>query len=416
MMKILIIEDEDMLRGEVVEWLTFEGYEVFSAKDGVAGLECSFGVLPDLIVCDIMMPRLDGYGVLLEMRSNPETATIPFIFMTAKVTPEDIRRGMVLGADDYLTKPFERLDLLQSIQTRLAKKAMLEQSHQHDVEQLQTALEQEHEQRLLKAKMVAMFSHDFRNPLTNIMTSISLVRDYADRLGEQGRLKHLNHAEASVRQLMQMLDDMLVVSQMENGNLDFKPEQLNIEAFIQRMVEEFQTLHGETHPLIFESRFNGTTMVDPHLLHQIATNLISNAIKYSPKASEVGDGRLLFQTTVSSQPYHPTAQAGKIGPAVCPNPVETAVYPQPTNQPGAAMKDHAFQVAINQKYRDKVKPGDGRFWKFNMTFQTTRLTLPKLLVAIRQGYAWTAPHRRIRHHRPRRANPTTAPPTASRPT
>jgi two-component system, sensor histidine kinase and response regulator len=288
MMKILIIEDEDMLRGEVVEWLTFEGYEVFSAKDGVAGLECSFGVLPDLIVCDIMMPRLDGYGVLLEMRSNPETATIPFIFMTAKVTPEDIRRGMVLGADDYLTKPFERLDLLQSIQTRLAKKAMLKQSHQHDVEQLQTALEQEHEQRLLKAKMVAMFSHDFRNPLTNIMTSISLVRDYADRLGEQGRLKHLNRAEASVRQLMQMLDDMLVVSQMETGNLDFKPEQLNIEAFIQRMVEEFQTLHGETHPLIFESRFNGTTMVDPHLLHQIATNLISNAIKYSPKASEVG--------------------------------------------------------------------------------------------------------------------------------
>ena len=69
------------------------------------------------------------------------------------------------------------------------------------------------------------------------------------------------------------------------------------------------------------------------------------------------------------------------------------------------MKDHAFQVAINQKYRDKVKPGDGRFWKFNMTFQTTRLTLPKLLAAIRQGYAWTAPHRRIRHRRPTRNKP-----------
>jgi hypothetical protein len=69
------------------------------------------------------------------------------------------------------------------------------------------------------------------------------------------------------------------------------------------------------------------------------------------------------------------------------------------------MKDIAFQVAINQKYRDKVKPGDGRFWKFNMTFHKTRLTLPKLLVAIRQGYAWTAPHRRIRHRRPTRKNP-----------
>ncbi len=171
MTKILIIEDEDMLHGEVSEWLTFEGYEVFSAKDGVAGLECAFRDLPDLIVCDIMMPRLDGYGVLLEMRSNLGTAAIPFIFVTAKVTTEDIRRGMILGADDYLTKPFERMDLLQAIQTRLAKKAALEQDHQCDVEQLQTALEQEHEQRLLKVKMVAMFSHDFRNPLTSIMSS-----------------------------------------------------------------------------------------------------------------------------------------------------------------------------------------------------------------------------------------------------
>ncbi|MFO7537923.1 MAG: hypothetical protein R6X32_07665 [Chloroflexota bacterium] len=69
------------------------------------------------------------------------------------------------------------------------------------------------------------------------------------------------------------------------------------------------------------------------------------------------------------------------------------------------MKDLTFQVALNQRYRDKVKPGDGHFWKFKMTFQKTRLTLPKLLLAIRQGYAWTAPHRRIRHHRPRRAKP-----------
>jgi hypothetical protein len=91
------------------------------------------------------------------------------------------------------------------------------------------------------------------------------------------------------------------------------------------------------------------------------------------------NGRLLLQTAVSSQPYQPIAQAGKIGPAVCPEPVETAVYPQPTNHSGAAMKEHAFQVAINQKYRDKVKPGNGRFWKFNMTFQTTHLTLPMLL-------------------------------------
>jgi signal transduction histidine kinase len=104
---------------------------------------------------------------------------------------------------------------------------------------------------------------------------------------KQRWLKHLNRAEASVRQLLHMLDDMLIVSQMETGKLDFKPEQLNIKEFLQRIVEEFQIIHGETHSLVFESEFSDIVMADPRLLHQIAAKLISNAIKYSPQGSEV---------------------------------------------------------------------------------------------------------------------------------
>jgi two-component system, sensor histidine kinase and response regulator len=285
--KILVIEDEAILRGEVVEWLQLEGYEALSAADGMAGLDAAFANLPDLIVCDITMPLLDGYGVLLEMRSNPKTAATPFIFVTARAAHEDIRRGMILGADDYITKPFTRLELLQAIQSRLDKKAAQEQQRQREIEDLQKALMQEYEQRMLNTKLVAMFSHDFRNPLAGILSSNSLLRDYADRMDEQRRLAHLNRIEASVRQLMQMLDDMLVVAQMETGHFDFRPEPLYVDVFFQQVVEEFQMMHSGTHQIVFENHFPRTLMADPRLLRQIASNLISNAIKYSHPGSGV---------------------------------------------------------------------------------------------------------------------------------
>lgn len=115
MTKILLIEDEAPLRTEVAEWLVFEDYDVMQAGDGVAGVEAAFAHAPDLILCDIMMPRLDGYGVLLEVNSNPSTAATPFIFLTAKASHDDFRGGMSSGADDYITKPFTREELLSAI-------------------------------------------------------------------------------------------------------------------------------------------------------------------------------------------------------------------------------------------------------------------------------------------------------------
>src|SRR5690349_18380960 len=99
MTKILVVDDEDILRNEIAEWLTFEGYDVFSAKDGVRALEIVSHDPPDLIISDITMPHLDGYGVLLELRANPRTAHIPFILVSARAAHDDIRHGMALGAD-----------------------------------------------------------------------------------------------------------------------------------------------------------------------------------------------------------------------------------------------------------------------------------------------------------------------------
>ncbi|MCG9971907.1 response regulator [Christiangramia crocea] len=129
MKKVLLIEDDVTVRENTAELLELSGYDVVTASNGKNGIEKAKQNLPDIIVCDIMMPETDGYGVLQELSKDPKTINIPFIFLSAKTEHKDIRKGMDLGADDYLTKPFEEEDLLSAIESRLAKVEILK-SHQ----------------------------------------------------------------------------------------------------------------------------------------------------------------------------------------------------------------------------------------------------------------------------------------------
>jgi len=120
--KILVIEDEKLLLENIEDILSFqENFEVITAENGRIGLELAQKNEPDLIICDIMMPELDGYEVLTGLRNNFKTAMIPLIFLTAKADRLDLRKGMELGADDYLTKPFTPNELLKAIAIRLEK-------------------------------------------------------------------------------------------------------------------------------------------------------------------------------------------------------------------------------------------------------------------------------------------------------
>ncbi len=121
MKKILIIEDHPDVRENTGEILSLANYEVIEAENGKVGVELAEKERPDLILCDVMMPELDGFGVLHILSKKPELAAIPFIFLTAKAEKADIRKGMELGADDYLTKPFDDTELLAAIETRLYK-------------------------------------------------------------------------------------------------------------------------------------------------------------------------------------------------------------------------------------------------------------------------------------------------------
>ena len=121
MKKILVIEDNADIRENTAEILSLANYSVITAENGKIGVDLANKEKPDLIMCDIMMPELDGYGVLHILSKKPGTASIPFIFVSAKTERSDIRRGMELGADDYLTKPFDDNELLNAIETRFRK-------------------------------------------------------------------------------------------------------------------------------------------------------------------------------------------------------------------------------------------------------------------------------------------------------
>lgn len=142
MKKILLIEDNQEIRENTAEILTLANYQVIEAPNGRLGVDLAKKEHPDLIICDIMMPQLDGYGVLHMLSKYPETASIPFVFLTAKSEKDDFRKGMNLGADDYLTKPFDDVELLDVVEMRLKKNEIMKAEFQRNVQGLDNFIQE----------------------------------------------------------------------------------------------------------------------------------------------------------------------------------------------------------------------------------------------------------------------------------
>ena len=138
MQTILVIEDDPEILDNICDLLDGEGFNAIPASNGLQGIDEALTHVPDLIISDVMMPEIDGYGVIEEIRKHPSTSTIPFVFLTAMADKKDHRRGMNTGADDYLTKPFLADDLLKAIKIRLEKQALIDHSAEARMEDLRT--------------------------------------------------------------------------------------------------------------------------------------------------------------------------------------------------------------------------------------------------------------------------------------
>ncbi len=178
MTQILVIEDDPLVRNNLEDILVLEDFQVISACNGVEGLEKARHSLPNLIICDIMMPELDGYGVVRALREEPSTQNIPFIFLTAKADRADQREGMNLGADDYLTKPFRPQDVINAIKSRLARHAFGQLQHRVNEQRQETLKRQIDEQSQLsdlKEGLLNQLTEDLREPLSNINLAIHML-------------------------------------------------------------------------------------------------------------------------------------------------------------------------------------------------------------------------------------------------
>lgn len=193
MSKLLVIDDDHAVRVNLVELLEAEGFEVLSAADGRRGVQLARQSLPDLIICDIMMPELDGYGVLAELRQDSAVATIPFIFLTALADRSDLRQGMNLGADDYLVKPFARSELLTAIASRLAKQAVF-------ARKLQTRLDD------LRTSITLALPHELRTPLAGITGFAEILAEDAAAL----QLQDIQDIGRNIYHSAQRLQDLIL--------------------------------------------------------------------------------------------------------------------------------------------------------------------------------------------------------------
>lgn len=291
---ILVVDDEVRNLQLLCATLEAQGYEVRPVLTGAAALHAAGVARPDLILLDISLLDMDGYAVCAALKADDGLADVPVIFISALGEIPNKTRAFSLGAVDYITKPFNLDEVLLRVRAQLTlaqQRADLEQrferSYQRDLESLRRALALEQQQRLRQTLRVAMLSHDFRIPLTNILSSVNLVSRYADQLDDAQRNLHLYRAETSVMQLADMLDEMMLMAQMESEDFELNFEPVSVGIFIADIVEAFRVAHSELHQLVFVSYVEDDVYCDARLLRQIALNLISNAIKYSPRGGVV---------------------------------------------------------------------------------------------------------------------------------
>lgn len=278
MTKILVIEDENSVRRNILELLVNEGFDAIGAENGSSGIEIAQAQLPDLIVCDVMMPEMDGYAVLDTLRLDPLTSSIPFIFLTAKASRADLRMGMEKGADDFITKPFTWQELKSAIAARLAK--------QTTVSQLREKVQQLQELNILKDELIDSVSHDLRTPLANMKIAIKML-SLATTPDQQQR--YLNILQAECAREINLVNNLLDLQRLESQTYRISLQSLNLAEWLPSLIESFESRTHEQH-LCFQADWDRQIpplFSDPESLERILGELLNNACKYTPQNGEI---------------------------------------------------------------------------------------------------------------------------------
>ncbi|MBA3868070.1 MAG: hybrid sensor histidine kinase/response regulator [Anaerolineae bacterium] len=280
MTSILVIEDVEQMRDNIAEILEYEDYTVFKAENGRVGVESARNHLPDLIICDVMMPEMDGHGVLLELRSQPNTASIPFIFLTALSDLPSIRSGMNLGADDYLTKPHTTNQLIAAVAARLEKRTVIEHMHQQNLDEL-------------RGNLIRMLPHELRTPLSAILGNADYMTRDSANLGKNDIHQLGEEIGVAGRRLHQVIENYLLYAQTELIRYD----PTHIETYAKHRCEIPGTLLRDIAGVRVskQERANDLSVlaedvvvcISAENLKKIIEELVDNALKFSTSGTPI---------------------------------------------------------------------------------------------------------------------------------
>ncbi|MBK9247561.1 MAG: response regulator [Ignavibacteria bacterium] len=280
MKKILVIEDEDLIREAIQLILRINGFNVFVADNGAAGIALAKECVPDLVVSDIMMPEKSGYEVLEALRAYPPLATVPFLFLSAKADSGDIRQGMNLGADDYLTKPFEHDQLVAAVNTRLAKSDEIKKNAEQKLDNLRT-------------NIAFSLPHEFLTPLNGILGITKMMRDNYDMLDREDAMEMFDEITISARRLHRVTENFLFYTRLEilSNDLQSMGDLLDevthsAEEIIFDAISSKSTTFNRADDVIMEVTDSPISILPLYFLKAVE-ELLDNALKFSEPNTKV---------------------------------------------------------------------------------------------------------------------------------
>lgn len=268
--KILVVEDEKDIRDSLKTILELNDYEVETAENGQVGLDKAIERKPDLILCDVMMPVLDGFGLLEQLRKK--AIETPLIFLTAKAQYNDLRTGMNLGADDYIFKPFKSAELLQSIERRLERKDQLE----HHLKSLINSLEQ---------TIILMVGHEFKTPMHGILSFTNLIKQKANDLANDEIEDFCNYLERSSNRLKQTFSKIKVYYDLKLSGIAPMSDRskVRLDLLVQHIASQVASEHNRLSNLSLAKMEPIEVNISVELFSIALYELIDNAFKFSDK-------------------------------------------------------------------------------------------------------------------------------------
>lgn len=281
MTRILVIEDQPDLREDVVATLNLEGFEAVGAENGLSGVALVDSFKPDIIVCDITMPEMDGYEVLEYIRQQPTTAAMPFIFLTARTDRVNMRHGMVLGADDYVTKPFEVSDLLQSIQTQLKKRGSVYKLIENRLDEL-------------RENIITALPHELRTPLNTILGFSDMLIMEANHVKPDQIADWSGHIHAAAQRLYHLVENYLfyvrlqLALQFPEKMQDFVMARLHDgQMLLETQIAKIARRAGRSNDLLMQIAAVPTLRFTTFDILKVVDELLDNAFKFSQPGTPV---------------------------------------------------------------------------------------------------------------------------------